>query len=235
MDSRKTKNQARLRLVKSDDFDLCSSCNASAASPLGSAVRPCSMSLTDDAVSPTMVPISASVIPVPRRSEMREAHEVIPSILRRTVEASQRLPVTEFRDNHGMPRPANMPKDLKTVGDRVRWWRTHKKVSRKDFAREVGYSYSGLADLENNRSNGSEHSHLIAAKLGLNAHYLQTGHGEPEAAYSQEPPPPAEDWPFPAVPPTRLRRMTKIERTYIETRLLEAVAEVESERRNKTA
>lgn len=127
-----------------------------------------------------------------------------------------------------------MPKDLHTIGQRVRWWRERRKVSRAKLARLVGYkSVSGLSDLELGESNASEKLHLIAAHLGLNPHYIQTGEGEPESAFPQEPPPAGDEWPFPAVPKSRLRRLTKIERSYAETKLLEALAEIESERRNR--
>lgn len=235
MGGTKTSNQARLRLVPSDDLDLCNSCNLSAASPLGSAVLPCSMSLTEEAVSPTRLPISARVNPVPRSSEMRDAQEVIHSILRRTVETSQRLPVTEFRDNCAMPRPPEMPKNLDTIGARVRWWREHRGRSRADLAKKVGYkSASGLSDLELGLSHKSERLHLIAAELGLNPHYVQSGKGEPEASFPQEAPLPSDEWPFPAVPRTRLKKLSKVERGYLETELLKALADIEEERRNKT-
>lgn len=235
MATRKTTSQARLRLVKSDDLDLCNSYSFTAASPLGSPVRPCSMSLMEEAASPTSAPISDSVMPSPRSSEMREAQvgvAISPS-LRRTVELSQRLAVTGFRDNSRMPRPPDMPKNLDTVGARVRWWREKKKFKRPAFAKKVGYSSSGLSDLELGRSNASEKLHLIAAELGLNPHYLETGNGEPEAAFPQEPPPPPNEWPFPAVPLSKLKRLNRVERSFAETSLLEALAVIEAERRNK--
>jgi transcriptional regulator with XRE-family HTH domain len=232
------KDQARLRLVKSEDLDLCSSYSRTAGEPLGSSVLPCSMSLTADGERPTLSPISASVMPLwERRSEMNVAkgYEVIRPSLRQAVDSRQRLPVTVFRNNHGMPRPTDMPKDLDSIGKRVRWWREHKKYSRAKLAKLVGYkSVSGLSDLELGESNGSEKLHLIAAHLGLNPHYVQTGEGEPEASFPQEPPQVGDDWPFPAVPQSRLKRLNKIERSYAETKLLEALAEIESERRNRT-
>ena len=124
-----------------------------------------------------------------------------------------------------------MPKDLDTIGKRVRWWRQLKNISRGSLAKRVGYSYSGLADLENDLSFASEKLHLIAAVLKLNPHYLEMGTGEPEATFPQEPPPPAEEWPFPAVPRSRIKKLNKIERSFLETRLLEALQEIEAERR----
>lgn len=232
------KSQARLRLVKSDDFDLCSSYNRNAASPFGSAVRPHSISLTAEGDRPTSEPMAANVMPVDRRSATRDdqvASVVISQSLRSTVARGQRLAVTAFRDNSVMPRPPELPKDLNTIGKRVRWWREFRKMSRATLAKRAGYkSVSGLSDLELGESHASEKLHLIAAILGLNAHYIETGDGEPESAFPQEPPPLADDWPLPAIPRTRLRKLTKIERSYVETRILEALAEIESERRNRT-
>lgn len=227
----KEKGQARLRLVKSDDFDLCSSYRATAESPLGSTVRPCSMSLTVEGASPMSVPISASVSPVDRRSEMREAHVVMPNSIRESVLYSQRLPVTVVRKNVAMPRPKEMPPDLDTVGKRVRWWREHRGVERKAFAKQCGMSPTALSDLELDRTKKGTNLHIIAARLRLNAHYLETGKGEPEAEFAQDAPPEPFQWPFEGIPRTKLERLNRIERAYAETRLQEALLEIEAERR----
>src|SRR6185503_11859115 len=236
MKRERTKGQARLRLLKSDDFDLCSSYNRTAGVPVGSDVLPCSMSLTAEGDSPISSPISASVIsPSRRRSEMNEAkgYEVMPPSLRPTVDSRQRLPVTAVRNNYDMPRPPEMPKNLDTVGKRVRWWREFNKIKRGALAKRVGYSYSGLSDFELDESGASEKLHLIAAELKLNPHYHETGDGEPEATHPQDPPPPDNEWPFPSIARSRLKRLNKIERSYLETELLKALAEIEAERRNK--
>lgn len=91
--------------------------------------------------------------------------------------------------------------------------------------------YSTLADLENDRSDTSKRLHIIAARLRLNPYYLETGKGEPESEYAQEPPPEAAPWPFPAVPRVKLDKLNAIERKYAESRLQEALAEIEAERR----
>lgn len=234
MDSGKRTDQARLRLVKSDDFDLCSSCNLTAAPPLGSLVRPVSISLMADGERPTSSPIAASVNPVVRRSETSDAHEVMRPSLRPAVDRSQRLPVTEFRDNSGMPKPPDMPREPATRGARVLYWRKKRGISRKNLAKEVGYSIGALSDLESGRSKSSEKLHLIAAALTLNPHYLDSGLGEPESAFPQEPPPPQnDDFPFPGLR-SRLKRLNKIERGYLETEIHKTLDEIESERRNKT-
>lgn len=222
--------QALLRLVKSDNLDLCNSCSFTAASPRGSTVRPVSISLTEDGASPTKPPISASVMPVPRRSEIRDDQVDIGSRLRPAVDISQRLAVTEIRNNLGMPRPPDLPK-FKSIGPRVKWWRKHRGIARKDLAATVGYSVSGLADLENGNSQGSEKLHLIAAELRLNPHYLESDDGEPEADHPQEAPPIAEEWPFPKVAREQLKNLTTVERKFAEMQLLEALSEIEQARR----
>lgn len=238
MKTGKAKTQARLRLVKSEDLDLCSSYSFTADIPFGSTVLPHSMSLMADGDRSVTRPMAARVMPVPRRSDTTDDQSVsvdMSQSLRLAVDSRQRLAVTVFRDNPNMPRPPDMPNDLDTIGKRVRWWRERRKMARSALAKRVGYkSVSGLSDLELGESNASEKLHLIAATLGLNPHYVQTGDGEPESSFPQEPPPASDEWPFPAVPRTRLKKLTKIERSYAETRLLEALAEIESERRNRT-
>jgi transcriptional regulator with XRE-family HTH domain len=129
-----------------------------------------------------------------------------------------------------MPRPPGLPK-FDSLGPRIRWWREHRKFKRLEFAKLIGMSYSGLADLENDRSQESKKLHLIAAKLRLNPYYLETDKGEPEAEFAQEPPTEPQDWPFPAVAQSKLSKLNNIERSYAETKLLEALAEIEAERR----
>lgn len=234
--TRTKQNYPALRLVVSRDEDFeqresCKETSFSAAPPLGSTVRSHSMSLTEEAVSPMRSPISASVKPVALRSEMRDAHVLIgPSVLRPAVESTQRPIVTEVRENAVMPRPPGLPK-FSTLGPRVRWWREHRKFKRLEFAKLIGMSYSGLADLENDRSQESKKLHLIAAKLKLNPYYLETDRGEPEAEYVQEPPAEPQHWPFPAIPQSKLTKLNNIERSYAETKLLEALAEIDAERR----
>lgn len=229
------RNYPALRLVASreEDLEQTDSCNDTsfrAAPPFGSDVRPCSMSLTADGDRPMRSPTSASVNPVARRSETRDAHVLMrPSVLRPAVESIRRLPVTEVRDNRCMPRPPGLPK-FDTLGPRIRWWREHRKFKRPEFAKLIGMSYSGLSDLENDRSQESKRLHIIAAKLRLNPFYLETDKGEPEAEFAQEAPAVSE-WPFQAVPIDKLNKLNTIERSYAETKLLEALAVIETERR----
>lgn len=223
---------ARLRLVKSDDLDLCSSYRATAASPLGSDVRLCSMSETVDGASPTREPISAKVIPMERKSDTREAHVVMGSSIREPVNSSQRVSVSALRNNERMPRPKDMPKeiDLGPPGPRIRWWRKHRKLSPKDLASACGMGTSTLTDLELGRTERGSYLHMIAAKLRLNAHYVETGKGEPELEYAQEAPA-DESWPLPGVPRAEIAGLNAVELKYAEIALLEALETIRKERR----
>lgn len=226
--------QALLRLVGGtsvEHISRCSESSFSAAPPLGSTVLSHSMSLTAEGDSPMRTPISASVSPaLSRKSLMRDAHVIMGSSLRRAVESCQRPAVTALRDTEGMPRPPDLPK-FDSLGPRVRWWREYRGFGRKEFAKLVGMSYSGLADLENDLTKASKKLHLIAAKLRLSAHYIETDRGEPEAEFPQEAPQEAQAWPFEDVPRSKLDKLNMIERKYAETKLQEALADIESERR----
>jgi transcriptional regulator with XRE-family HTH domain len=223
---------ARLRLIKSENFDLCSSYKATAASPLGSAVRPCSMSLTVDGAKPTITPISESVSPVERRSETREAHVVMAPMIRESVSSRQRVSVSAFRDTMDMPRPKDMPKNIDhgPPGPRVRWWREYRKMSRKELATACAMSQTGLSDLENGRTERGSYLHLIAAKLKLNPHYVETGKGEPEAEFEQEAPA-SESWPLQGISKAEIEGLNPIERKYAEMALAEAIDAIKAERR----
>jgi transcriptional regulator with XRE-family HTH domain len=219
-----------LRLVKSEELLLCNSNSLSAASPRGSFVRPVSMSLIEEAANPTRSPISASVIPIRRSADMRTAHVVMPSSLLPAVDSSQLQAVTEVRHNGGMARPLNLPR-FTSIGQRVRWWREHRGISRSEFAKKVPMPYSTLSELELDRSQKSMYTHLIAAALRLNPHYLETDQGEPEANSPQEPPPKESPWPFDKVSRAMLSGLSRVERSHAEAKLLEALAEIQQERR----
>jgi transcriptional regulator with XRE-family HTH domain len=176
------------------------------------------------------MPIADSVNPLSRNSLIRDAQVVMASTLRVPVDPCQRLPVTAIRENESMPKPAGLPK-FSSVGPRVRWWRVHRKMSRKDLAAKVGLSYSGLADLENDRQQGSGQLHLIAAALRLNPHYVETDKGEPEADIPQEAPEDSPTWPFETIPRPRLNRLNRIEQKYVEMKLKEILDEIEAEHR----
>lgn len=92
-------------------------------------------------------------------------------------------------------------------------------------------STTALSDLELDRTKKGGSLHLIAAHLRLNPHYLQTGKGEPEAEFVQEPPVQEAAWPLPSVPRHRIDKLNPIERSYAEAALLTALAEIEAERR----
>ena len=104
-------------------------------------------------------------------------------------------------------------------------------MTRADLAKRIGVALSTLSDLENDYRETNRKSHLLAAALGLNPHYLDTDEGEPEAGAPQELPQEALSWPLPDVPHARLLKLNKFELKYAESKLIEALDEIEAERR----
>lgn len=226
LSSNKNKHQALLRRV-SEHLDLCNSSSFSAASPRGADDLPCSISLIAEGERPQSVPISAKVIPIGsrRRSVMRDAHVVMGATLRKTVIPCQRQPVTEFRDNSGMPRPLGLPR-FATLGPRIRWWREHRNRDRREFAKAVDIPYSTFADLENDRAKSTKKLRKIADELNLRIEYLETDEGEPELLSS----PAASEWPLPGIPRERLEKLTRTERELLAFKLRDILNDIESDR-----
>lgn len=188
------------------------------------------MSLTDEAASPTKAPISDNVIPFRRKSEMRDDHVLMPSTLRDSVGLRQRHPVTVFRQNRGM---ASELDKLTTIGSRVRYWREKRGMSRVELAERVGAGReSTISDLELGKTKKGTFLGPIAQALGLSLDYVLRAEGEPElnAAPLRESSK-AEAWLFPNVPRSKLDRLDKIERSYMETKMLDALAEIEEARK----
>lgn len=104
--------------------------------------------------------------------------------LRNSVTTCQRHSVTESRFNSEM---------TETIGQRVRAERESKKISRAKLASLAGISATALSDLELGYSQTSLKLHRIAAALGVETAWLETGRGgrmslnEPTAAYLNQP------------------------------------------------
>lgn len=165
---------------------------------------------------------------------MRDAHVFMGPSLRVPVELSQRRSVTEFRDNTDMPRPPTLPANLETIGQRVRWWRAYRRLSRKELATACGMAPSTLGDLENDITVQGKYLHLIAAELRLRPEYIQSGTGEPESDSPPEPPAsPADDFPWMAlgISKSEFARFDNIERTFFLAKAFEAVAEIKNKRK----
>jgi hypothetical protein len=224
------------------DFSLeaCNATSFTAASPLGVLVLPCSMSQTAEVERPISTPISASVRShLSRRSVMRDAHVLMQPSLRSGVNSSQRQNVTGFRENGGMPVPPDMPNDLDSPGKRCKWWRRYRQrtedksaFQQGNFAKTVKLSQGALSDFENGHSDATESLHLICARLRLNPYYVDTGKGEPEAAFPQEPPREPDQWPFKSVSLKRVTKLNSIELHYAESSLLSALQEIERSRKS---
>jgi transcriptional regulator with XRE-family HTH domain len=207
--------------------NLCSASSFSAASPLGAELRPCSRSLTDDAASPIDSPISASVIPFERRSEIREAHVIMAGSLRHPVDVVQRHAVTEFRQNTQMPKYV-YEKRFALLRDRVRHWREKREYSKAELAELAKIPYSSLGEIENSDQASSKHTPALAKALRINAYYLATDEGDPEDLTI---PAPAEEvWPITAVTKDRFLSLDETERELAELQLLRAIEKIEANR-----
>lgn len=156
---------------------------------------------------------------------MRDAHVVMGTTLRKPVITRQRQSVTEFRENEGMARPPGLPR-FATLGPRIRWWREHRDIDRRDFARRIGLPYSTLADLENDRAKSTKKLRRVAEELRLRLEYLETDEGEPEASA----PSTASEWPLPGVPRERLERLTRTERELLAFKLRDILDDIEADR-----
>lgn len=83
----------------------------------------------------------------------------------------QRPSVTPFRSNDAM----------ETIGERVRAEREDQGISRAELAKAAELSYTALSDLERGDTKSTPKLHRIAARLGVNVQWLETGKG-PKAA-----------------------------------------------------
>jgi len=72
-----------------------------------------------------------------------------------------------------------------TIGQRIRQTRELRKMDRRELARRAGLSYTGLSDLELDRSKSTTKLHLIAQALSVDVMWLETGHGRRDLAVEQ--------------------------------------------------
>jgi len=84
-----------------------------------------------------------------------------------------------------------------SIGERVREARKEAKLSQKDLAAKVGISQPTLSELERGDSRGTTSIATMAAALGVNALWLETGRGPKRSMFgpapSGLPPPVASD------------------------------------------
>lgn len=88
-----------------------------------------------------------------------------------TIDESQRHPITVFHNHERMD----------TVGERIKWVRGKRKMSRPDLARDADIPYPTLAGLENSDQKTSTELPAIARVLRANIDFLAKGHGEWDA------------------------------------------------------
>ena len=110
--------------------------------------------------------ISAYVMPEAWRYATFSDHDFVsmahPTMYRNRC---QRPFVARLRENNRM----------ENIGARVRRIREAKRIERKDLARSVGLSYSGLSDLESGKAKSTTKLHRLASALDVSADYLETG------------------------------------------------------------
>jgi transcriptional regulator with XRE-family HTH domain len=125
------------------------------------------------------------------------------------------------------------------IGLRVRYLREALgHTVQKEFAALCGMSQGALSDLEKGRSVDSDFLEVMAEKLGARVAWLRTGKGDvmltepgassvvPVAATAPDVP-----WPFPNLSRARIERRSKWEIHFLESLLLEALTEMEQDRR----
>jgi transcriptional regulator with XRE-family HTH domain len=67
---------------------------------------------------------------------------------------------------------------METIGERVRKLRDSKNIERKDLARDAGMSYTALSDLELGKTANTTKLRKLAALLGVDVDYLESGKGQ---------------------------------------------------------
>jgi transcriptional regulator with XRE-family HTH domain len=71
---------------------------------------------------------------------------------------------------------------METIGVRIRKRREDMGISRADLAKHIGLAYSSLSDLESGKAKSTTVLHKIAARLGVNVDWLETGKGVRDAS-----------------------------------------------------
>jgi transcriptional regulator with XRE-family HTH domain len=211
---------------------VCSFQSSTAASPDGAFWRPLAMSDTVEGAAPIAAAISATVIPFSpaRRSAMRDCHVIMCQSLRDPVTLAQRHVVTGFRETRGMSPESEQdwPKQGSHIGERIKYWRNKRGLSRKQLGAACGAAASTIGDLENQLQHSSTKTAQLAAALQINPHYLETGDGDPLRQIQQVPP--RHDWPKEFPPVDILNPLEPNELKLAGYKLAEVIAEIKANR-----
>jgi transcriptional regulator with XRE-family HTH domain len=225
--------------------DLCKSSSFNATSCRGDLARPCVISDKEDGARPTTAPISARVIPFPRRSAMSDFQSVMPTILRKIVVDGQRQSVVPFRKTRNMgtrrlPRPAELLGETpKAQGARVKYWRMQiPGLTQKRLGKLVGLSETAISSIETGIQEDSSKLYQIAAALKVGYQYLKDGKGDPKESVT--PVQLVSDAAPPPFSPDILKSveaMDSIEREVLENRMRREIEQILSvrHRRNQQA
>gem|GEM_PF-6328077 len=97
--------------------------------------------------------------------------------------------------------------------------------------RATGIPYPTLAGIENGDQKGSTRLHVIAAKLAVNVHYLESGKGEPEDLTWHPEVSVPQEWHFLEELKEKISDYNDIERDVVHLHVLKAIQKVENGRR----
>jgi transcriptional regulator with XRE-family HTH domain len=111
---------------------------------------------------------------------MRDDQVFMGTTLCDSIEPRQWESVTATRDNRRMV-ARTLAHPPETYGERVTYWREDKGWTRSKLATKAKVPYQSLVTIETTAQSSSKHSARIAAALGINLHYLDTGEGDPKA------------------------------------------------------
>jgi transcriptional regulator with XRE-family HTH domain len=122
---------------------------------------------------------------------------------------------------------------FKTLGSRIAWWRTERKLERRDLAKRVGMPYSTLSEIENEGQHSSTKIASLAAVLQVNAYYLETDEGDPLDIKAVPALAQAENWPF-SFPKSVLGEFDENELELAEMKYLQSLEQIRKKRRKST-
>lgn len=217
-----------------------SASSLSAASPPGAELLPCSRSQMACGESPTSLPMSPRVIPLERRSDMRDDQVfIVPPSVRHPVFGVKRHLVTGVRDNTGMAGSDHDP-DFRTLGSRLKHWvlvRQKEKLfgSYATIAKASGVSTSHISDIINGHQKSSTKLPSIAAALRINAHWLETGRGDPLDLKSVPQPPAPNSRLMALITDREVADFTEAEIQLLQFKFRESVREIRSLRPRRNA
>jgi transcriptional regulator with XRE-family HTH domain len=219
------------RTINSEEHrDSKRECSLTADIPFGSKLLPVAMSPTVEGDKSHASPISESVMPdvcSERTFEDQDCSDIdMTASLRDAVGISQRSTVTGHRISSTM-RPPDLPRFVR-VGERIRYWREKRGLSRNRLARMVGAKgYSTISDIELGNTLQPTSLHKYAKALKVSVMYLETDQWEDvvESASRHDGAMQLFD-----VDSSRLEELTSIEREFVSMKINAILDQIEMAR-----